>query len=129
MSLQKALDAALETVPQCNIVCYVDIGSSLVLRKAVSSPVAQEILDRCAGVASCLWGAKSHPQYMDALKEQSDSDASSIYVLKGPRHTYVFARSTKYEDHAICFRCTEDCRPSALIEATKDVIGVITDAY
>lgn len=128
MSLQDALDAALESVPDCKVVGYIDISSGLVLRKAVDSPVAQEILDRIAAVASALWQGREFPGFVsEQLKLSEPSDG--LFLLSAPRQTYLFAQSPKHDEHAICFRCGTDVEATELFQAAKPAIKAIIDAF
>lgn len=128
MSLQDALDAALDAVPDCKVVGYIDISSGLVLRKAVESPVAQEILDRIAAVASALWKGREFSGFVsEQLKLSEPSDG--MFLLSAPRQTYLFAQSPKHDEHAICFRCGTDVEASELYKAAKPAIKAITDAF
>ncbi|GGE37370.1 hypothetical protein [Actibacterium pelagium] len=128
MSLQDALDAALESVPDCKVVGYIDISSGLVLRKAVETPVAQEILDRIASVASALWQGTQLPGFVaEQLKLSEPSDG--LFLLAAPRQTYLFAQSPKHEEHAICFRCGTDIKAAELFKAAKPAIKAISNAF
>ncbi len=128
MSLQDALEEALSAVPDCNVVSYIDTSSGLVLRKAVATPVAQEILDRCASVAGAIWSGTALTAFTsESMGLETPSDG--IYVLRGPRHSYIFARSAKYEDHSICFRCGVEAKPEDLVAASRQALGQIADAY
>jgi len=128
MALQDALDAALDSVPDCKVVSYIDIASGLVLRKAVDAPVAQEILDRSAAVAQALWQGGSLAGFTGDHLGVTDL-SEGVFVVKAPRQTYLFARTPKYDDHAICFRCGTEVLPEDLLNAAKPTIKAIADAF
>ena len=115
MSLKDALVAGLETVPDCEAVCYVDMSSGLVLGSHGRSRKPQEFYDRMGAFATRVLTNAA----LSNLAETHGGGTDGCVVIFGARNTHVFVKSKTFNDHALCYMCATTAEPDAL------TIGVI----
>lgn len=103
MSLRNALDSALETVPDCRAICYVDLSTGLVLASSLRIRLPQEHLDRVAQVGADL---------VDKCP-----DNSAIVTLFARNDLFAFTRLDGNADHMLCYDCGAHCDHDMITKA------------
>ena len=129
MPLKDALIAGLETVPQCETICYIDMDSGLVLASHSRQHRPQEFYDKTASLATRLMQSPSLADRFDKLDDNNkiDDDDRNIFVF-GQNRTHVFVKAKTFPNHAICYMCARSAETQTLSDAVAKNRETIANA-
>lgn len=133
MSLDKALQDAMKTIPECLAGGYVDMSSGMLLSVKTLDSHPQEVLDMVAAATADLFDGP--------VVRQIESSFSKSRGLKDERRRYfqeflvfsenllhVFIRAKQHPDHAIVFVCSKSANVGMVLTKARMSIDTIAAA-
>ena len=133
MSLDKALAAAVGTIPECLAGGYVDMSTGMLLGVKTVDSHPQEILDMVAAATADLFQGSSVIAIEDHFKkargnEEDESHYFHEMLIMSENLLHVFIRTKKYPDHVVTFVSRKSANIGMLLAKARASIDAITDA-
>ncbi|WP_209507588.1 MULTISPECIES: hypothetical protein [unclassified Ruegeria] len=109
MSIQDALNTAIETIPDCIAAGYIDMETGMLLGSSVSDSDCAESLDTLAIAVANLFQGRGVAAFEALLHEAGNTDEENtgfgeIAVFSKDRLN-IFLRTKEYPDHVVCYIC------------------------
>ncbi len=106
MSIHDALNAAIETIPDCLAAGYIDMETGMLLGTCIKeSDDATDLNELAIAVANLFQGRGVSA--FEALLRQTDEDSDGfgeIAVFSNDRLN-IFLRTREFPDHVVCYVC------------------------
>lgn len=133
MSLDKALAAAVGTVPECLACGYVDMSTGMLLGAKTVDSHPQEILDMVAAATADLFQGPSVVAIENHFKKArgNEKDESHYFhemLVMSENLLHVFIRTKKYPDHVITFVSRKSANIGMLLAKSRAAVDGIADA-
>ena len=127
MSLDKALENVMGTVPECLASGYVDMDTGMLLGVQTSGSHSQEVLDTLAAATADLFQGASVTQIEAMFKrargtEKDDQHYFQEVLVFSENLLHVFMRTKKYPGHVVAFVCRRSANPGMVL--TKARMGL-----
>ena len=124
MSLEKALQTSMATIPECLASGYVDLGTGMLLGVHTADSHPQEILDTLAAATADLFQGASVVQIEDMFKQARGTESDAHYfneiVVFSENLLHAFMRTKAYPDHVLCFVCRKNANPGMVLTKSRD---------
>ena len=133
MSLEKALSAAISTIPECLAAGYVDMSTGMLLGVKTVDSHPQEILDLVAAATADLFQGTTVVAIEDHFKgsrglKKDDNHYFQEIVVFSDNLIHVFLRTKKYPEHVIAFVSRKNANIGMMLTKTRLAVGGIADA-
>jgi hypothetical protein len=127
MSLDKALENVMGTVPECLAAGYVDMDTGMLLGVQTSGAHSQEVLDTLSAATADLFQGASVTQIEAMFKrargtEKDDQHYFQEVLVFSENMLHVFMRTKKYPGHVVAFVCRRSANPGMVL--TKARMGL-----
>jgi hypothetical protein len=134
MSLDKALQTAMSTVPECVASGYVDMETGMLLGVNTVDSHPQEILDTLAAATADLFQGPSVVYIENAFKKTrgNESDASHYFqemFIFSENLLHVFMRTKKFPTHVVCFVCRKNANPGMVLTKARMSLDAVSAAF
>ncbi|WP_171205133.1 hypothetical protein [Ruegeria sp. HKCCA0235A] len=109
MSIQTALNSAMETIPDCIAAGYIDMETGMLLGSSVSDPDCADSLDVLAVAVANLFQGRGVAAFEALLRQAGSADEENagfgeVAVFSKDRLN-IFLRTKEYPDHVVCYIC------------------------
>lgn len=110
MSLDNAIQQAINSIPECVAGGYVDMSTGMLLGVKTIDSHPAEVLDLVAAATADLFQGPTVVAIEKLFrKSRGQAETGSHYfqeiMVFSENLLHVFMRSKKYPDHAVCFVC------------------------
>lgn len=133
MSLDSALQTAVNDVPECVAAGYVDMSTGMLLGVRTVDSHPQEVLDLVSAATADLFQGKNvvaiEKMFKNArgLKEDDHHYFQEIMVFSD-NLLHVFLRGKQHEDHAVVFVCRKGVNIGMALTKSRMSLGELEDA-
>lgn len=121
MSIENALNALIEEVPQCELAGYVDLGSQIMLSNASRTETKQELLDRASRRAIRYLSGPDAKRLATGADTKLFGEIATVIVMQDDA-VDVYLRSESEPDDILCCTCFEDVDVELLLSKGKDAL-------
>ena len=132
MSLEKALQAAMSTVPECLASGYVDMETGMLLGIQTIDSHPQEVLDTLAAATADLFQGSAVVYIENIFKQargtKSDSHYFNEFIIFSDNLIHVFMRTKKYENHVCCFVTRKSANPGMVLTKARMSLEAVSAA-
>jgi hypothetical protein len=133
MSLDKALQTTMSTVPECLASGYVDMDTGMLLGVQTVDSHPQEVLDTLAAATADLFQGASVVQIEKIFKtsrgtEKDDQHYFQEMLIFSENLLHVFMRTKKYPAHVVCFVCRRSANPGMVLTKARMGMDSISSA-
>ena len=127
MSLDKALQEAMSSVPECLAAGYVDMSTGMLLAVKTVDSHPQEVIDMVAAATADLFQGSNVTAIEDAFKKSRGTTKDTDHYFKemivfSENLLHWFGRTKKYEEHVICFVCRKSANVGMVIAKSRMAI-------
>jgi hypothetical protein len=130
MSLDKALQKAMTTIPECLASGYVDMETGMLIGIQTIDSHPQEVLDTLAAATADLFQGSSVVQIENIFKKARGSKAENHYfneiLVFSENLIHVFMRTKKYANHVCCFVCRKSANPGMVLTKARMSLEEVT---
>ncbi len=132
MSIQTALTAAMETIPDCVAAGYVDMETGMLLGTSVKDADASDVLDTLALAAANLFQGRGVVAFETMLREAGGDTNETpgfgeIAVFSGDR-LIIFQRTREYPEHVVCYICNNSANVGLALTKSHLSLGPVAAA-
>lgn len=111
MSIETALTAAIQTIPDCLAAGYVDMETGMLLGVSSTVPEHAEVLENLALAVANLFQGRGVQAFEELLRTAGTEETEhpgfgEIAVFSGDR-LHIFLRTREYPDHVVCYFCRD----------------------
>ncbi|NPD14383.1 hypothetical protein HOY34_04110 [Xinfangfangia sp. D13-10-4-6] len=132
MSLDKALQNAMSTIPECLASGYVDMETGMLLGIFTVDSHPQEVLDTLAAATADLFQGSSVVQIENIFKKargtKSDNHYFNEFLIFSENLIHVFMRTKRYPGHVTCFVCRKSANPGMVLTKARMSLDAVTSA-
>ena len=133
MSLDKALESAMSTVPECLGCGYVDMDTGMLLGVQTVDSHPQKVLDTLAAATADLFQGSNILSIESEFKktrgaEKDDSHYFQEMIIFSENLLHVFMRTRKYPGHVLCFVCRKSANPGIVLTKARMALDPVSDA-
>lgn len=132
MSIEKALAAAMETIPDCLAAGYVDMETGMLL--GINSAVSDdaEVLENLALAVANLFQGRGVKAFEDLLRTAGTEETEhrgfgEIAVFSNDR-LHIFLRTREYPDHVVCYICRDSANIGLALTKSHLSLGPVAAA-
>lgn len=127
MSLDKALQSTMSTIPECLASGYVDMETGMLLGVNTVDSHPQEVLDTLAAATADLFQGASVTHIENIFKKARGQEKDTQHYFQemfifSENLLHVFMRSKKYPGHVVCYVCRKNANPGMVL--TKARMGM-----
>ncbi|KUJ73178.1 hypothetical protein AVO45_15665 [Ruegeria marisrubri] len=132
MSIETALKAAMETIPDCIAAGYVDMGTGMLLSVQGEDPECEAALGNLAIAVANLFQGRGVQAFEEMLRAAGAQDPESpgfgeIAVFSNGR-LHVFLRTPQYPDHVVCYICRDSANLGLALTKSHLSLGPVAAA-
>lgn len=132
MSLDKALQTAMTTIPECLASGYVDMETGMLLGIQTIDSHPQEVLDTLAAATADLFQGSSVVQIENIFKKargtKSDQHYFNEVLVFSENLIHVFMRTKKYQGHVVAFVCRKSANPGMVLTKARMSLEGVSNA-
>lgn len=132
MSLEKALQNAMASVPECLASGYVDMDSGMLLGVQTIDSHPQEVLDLLAAATADLFQGASVVQIENIFKTARGSKDENHYfneiLVFSENLIHMFMRTKQYPEHVVTFVCRKNANPGMVMTKARMALAGISGA-
>ncbi len=133
MSLDKALDQAARSIPECLAGGYVDMTSGMLLGIQTVDSHPQEVLDLVAAATADMFQGPTVTEVERIFKKsrgvQDDGHHYfQEFMVFSDNLIHVFIRTKKYPDHVVVFITRKSANIGMVLAKARMSIDTLTDA-
>lgn len=132
MSLDKALQAAMTSVPECLASGYVDMESGMLIGIQTLDSHPQEVLDLLAAATADLFQGSSVVQIENIFKAARGSKDENHYfneiLVFSENLIHMFIRTKEYPNHVVCFVCRKSANPGMVMTKARMSLDNVSKA-
>jgi hypothetical protein len=134
MSLDKALQAAMTTVPECVASGYVDMETGMLLGVNTVDSHPQEILDTLAAATADLFQGPSVTYIESMFKKARGTEGDTAHYFQelfifSENLLHVFMRSKMFPNHVVAFICRKNANPGMVLTKARMSLEGISAAF
>lgn len=132
MSIEAALNSAVDTIPDCVAAGYVDMKTGMLLGTYLTEPQHSDTLDRLAIAVSNLFQGRGVRGFEDLLRSAGVDDSDQpgfgeIAVFSGD-YLNIFLRTQAYPDHVVCYICRASAHVGLALTKSHLSLGPVAAA-
>lgn len=133
MSLDKALQKTMESVPECLASGYVDMDTGMLLGIYSVDSHPQEVLDVLAAATADLFQGSNIVAIENLFKnsrgtKNDDSHYFHEMLVFSENLLHVFIRTKRYPEHVCCFVCRKSANPGMVLTKARQGMTGVTEA-
>lgn len=133
MSLDKALQTTMATIPECLASGYVDMETGMLLGVHTADSHPQEVLDTLAAATADLFQGSSVTHIEALFKKSRGTEKDEQHYFKemfifSENLLHVFMRSKQFEDHVVCYVCRKNANPGMVLTKARMAMEVVSKA-
>ena len=133
MSLDKALQTAMASVPECVASGYVDMETGMLLGVNTVDSHPQEVLDTLAAATADLFQGASVSYIENIFKKARGTEKDTSHYFQeffvfSENLLHVFMRTKKFPDHVVCFVCRKNANPGMVLTKARMNVDEVTAA-
>ncbi|NOD98100.1 hypothetical protein GS610_12870 [Ruegeria sp. HKCCD6228] len=132
MSIQTALNSAMETIPDCIAAGYIDMETGMLLGSSVSDPDCADSLDVLAVAVANLFQGRGVAAFEALLRQAGSADEENagfgeVAVFSKDRLN-IFLRTKEYPDHVVCYICRNSANVGLVLTKSHLSLGPVAAA-
>ncbi|WP_170345364.1 hypothetical protein [Ruegeria atlantica] len=132
MSIQTALNSAMETIPDCIAAGYIDMETGMLLGSSVSDPDCADSLDVLAVAVANLFQGQGVAAFEALLRQAGSADEENagfgeVAVFFKDRLN-IFLRTKEYPDHVVCYICRNSANVGLALTKSHLSLGPVAAA-
>ncbi|WP_171169612.1 hypothetical protein [Ruegeria sp. HKCCA0370] len=132
MSIQTALNSAIETIPDCIAAGYIDMETGMLLGSSVSDPDCADSLDVLAVAVANLFQGRGVAAFEALLRQAGSADEENagfgeVAVFSKDRLN-IFLRTKEYPDHVVCYICRNSANVGLALTKSHLSLGPVAAA-
>ncbi|MEL6206339.1 MAG: hypothetical protein AAFR47_13655 [Pseudomonadota bacterium] len=132
MSLDKALQKAMTSIPECLASGYVDMESGMLLGIQTIDSHPQEVLDMLAAATADLFQGSSVVGIEDIFKSargtKSDAHYFNEILIFSENLIHIFMRTKMYDNHVCTFVCRKSANPGMVLTKARMSLENVAEA-
>lgn len=132
MSLDKAIQEAVNNIPECVAGGYVDMSTGMLLGVRTVDSHPQEVLDMVSAATADLFQGKNVTAIEDMFKKNRGVQYEGHYfqeiVVFSENLLHVFQRGKVHRDHAIVWVCKKSANIGMVLTKARMSLGDIESA-
>lgn len=133
MSLDNALSAAMNTIPECVAAGYVDMSSGMLLGVKTLDSHPQEVLDMVAAATADMFQGPTVVEVENSFKKsRGNNDGDHHYfqefLVFSDNLIHVFLRTKKYPDHVVVFITRKSANVGMVLAKSRMALDAVSDA-
>ena len=133
MSLDQAIQAAVQQVPECVAAGYVDMSTGMLLGIKTVDSHPQQVIDLVSAATADLFNGTNVVAIEKAFKKSRGlADDGHHYfqeiIVFSDNLLHVFMRGKKYPEHAVTFVCRKSANIGMVIAKSRMLLGSLEDA-
>ncbi|WP_170326525.1 hypothetical protein [Ruegeria arenilitoris] len=109
MTIEAALNTAMETIPDCIAAGYVDMETGMLLGTNTLDSDSADVLDTLALAVANLFQGRGVNAFEDLLRaagaEEADNPGFGEIAVFSNDRLNIFLRTREYPDHVVCYIC------------------------
>ncbi len=132
MSIQAALNTAIETIPDCIAAGYIDMETGMLLGSSTADPDGAVDLDSLAIAVANLFQGRGVAGFEALLRQAGTEDEDNpgfgeIAVFSKDRLN-IFLRTREYPDHVVCYICRNSANVGLALTKSHLSLGPVAAA-
>lgn len=132
MSIELALNTAIETIPDCIAAGYVDMETGMLLATSTKDPDSAQALEHLALAVANLFQGRGVTAFEDMLRAAQIDDTEhpgfgEIAVFSNGR-LHIFLRTQEYRDHVVCYICRDSANVGLALTKSHLSLGSVAAA-
>ncbi|WP_298935001.1 hypothetical protein [uncultured Ruegeria sp.] len=132
MSIQAALQSAMDTIPDCIAGGYVDMETGMLLGTCLTDPDSANVLDALAVAVANLFQGRGVAAFEALLRQAGTEEAANpgfgeIAVFSQDRLN-IFLRTQEYPDHVVCYICRNSANVGLALTKSHLSLGSVAAA-
>ncbi|MBK7401151.1 MAG: hypothetical protein IPJ34_34085 [Myxococcales bacterium] len=133
MSLDKALNAAQSSVPECVAAGYVDMSTGMLLGVKTVDSHPSEVLDLVAAATADMFQGTNVVAIEKMFKKSRGLNADNVHYFQemlvfSTNLIHVFLRGKKNNDHALVLVCRASANVGMVIAKSRMVLSSVEAA-
>ncbi len=132
MSIQAALNTAIETIPDCIAAGYVDMETGMLLGTSTADPDGAVDLDSLAIAVANLFQGRGVAGFEALLRqagtEHEDSPGFGEIAVFSKDRLNIFLRTREYPDHVVCYICRNSANVGLALTKSHLSLGPVAAA-
>jgi len=132
MSIDAALNASIETVPDCIAAGYLDMETGMFLGIQGHDAQGREALDHLSLAIANLFqgrGVKGFETLLNQAAEAGDqSDGFGEIAVFTKERLHIFLRTRLYPNHVVCYVCRDSVNIGLALTKSQLSLGEVTAA-
>ncbi|WP_170551887.1 hypothetical protein [Ruegeria atlantica] len=132
MTIEAALNTAMDTIPDCIAAGYVDMETGMLLATNTLDTDSADILDTLAIAVANLFqgrGVKAFEELLrSATAEESDSPGFGEIAVFSNDRLHIFLRTREYPDHVVCYICHNSANVGLALTKSHLSLGPVAAA-
>ena len=132
MSIQTALNSAMETIPDCIAAGYIDMETGMLLGSSVSDPDCADSLDILAVAVANLFQGQGVAAFEALLRQAGSADEENAgfgeVAVFSKDKLNIFLRTKEYPDHVVCYICRNSANVGLALTKSHLSLGPVAAA-
>jgi len=130
--LDKTLQSAMSTIPECLAAGYVDMTTGMLLSVKTVDSHPQEVLDTVAAATADLFQGSNVTAIENMFKKHRGDTHEAHYFneifVYSENLLHVFMRAKRYPDHVLVFVCRKSANVGMVIAKSRMSIEPVAEA-
>ncbi|MFY2825496.1 hypothetical protein [Ruegeria sp. MALMAid1280] len=132
MTIEAALNTAMETIPDCIAAGYVDMETGMLLGTNTQDQDSADVLDSLALAVANLFQGRGVKAFEELLREAGAEEVENpgfgeIAVFSNDRLN-IFLRTREYPDHVVCYICRSSANVGLALTKSHLSLGPVAAA-
>ena len=133
MSLDKALNEAMNNVPECLAGAYIDMSTGMLLAVKTLDSHPQEVLDMVAAATADMFQGKTVLEIEEHFRKARGVSAKGghyfqEFLVFSENLIHVFMRSKKDPDHVVTFVCRASANVGMVLTKSRSQVDKVSAA-
>jgi len=133
MSLDKALQTAIASIPECVAAGYVDLSTGMLLAVKTIDSHPAEVLEVVAAATADLYQGSNVTLIENMFKKARgvENDGHHYFqeiIVNSDNLIHVFVRTKANEEHVVCFVCRKSANMGMVLTKSRAVIPSLESA-